>query len=79
MRMVLDRPALKQRAKSIVKGARVSAYLFTLLYLGIEDIILGPTLPAFLSPGVLNVLVEKYKIRPISTPEEDLKRAMQGE
>ena len=53
--------------------------LLTLLYLGIEDIILGPTLPAFLSPGVLNVLVEKYKIRPISTPEEDLKRAMQGE
>ena len=53
--------------------------LLTLLYLGIENIILGPTLPAFLSPGVLNVLVEKYKIRPISTPEEDLKRAMQGE
>lgn len=47
--------------------------LLTLLYLGIENIRLGPTLPAFVSPNVLNILVEKYKIKPISTPEEDLK------
>lgn len=47
--------------------------LLTLLYLGIENIRLGPTLPAFVSPNVLNILVEKFKIKPITTPEEDLK------
>lgn len=50
--------------------------LLTLLSLGIKNILLGPTLPAFLSPNVLNVLVEKYNITPISTPEEDLKRIL---
>lgn len=47
--------------------------LLTLLSLGIKDIYLGPTLPAFISPNVLNVLVEKFNIKPISTPEKDLK------
>ena len=47
--------------------------LLTLLYLGIKDIRLGPTLPAFISPNVLNILAEKYNIAPITTPEEDLK------
>ena len=47
--------------------------LLTLLHLGIENIRLGPTLPAFLSQNVLNLLVEKYHIAPITTPEEDLK------
>lgn len=47
--------------------------LLTLLHLGIRDIRLGPTLPAFLSPNVLHYLVENYHITPISTPEEDLK------
>lgn len=47
--------------------------LLTLLYLGIENIRLGPTLPAFVSPNVLNILVEKFKIKPITTPEQDLK------
>ncbi len=47
--------------------------LLTLLYLGIKNIRLGPTLPAFLSPGVLNYLVEHFGIAPITTPEEDLK------
>ncbi|HHU51382.1 MAG TPA: hydroxylamine reductase [Firmicutes bacterium] len=47
--------------------------LLTLLSLGIKDIYLGPTLPAFISPKVLEVLVEKFGIKPISTPEEDLK------
>lgn len=47
--------------------------LLTLLYLGIENIRLGPTLPAFISPNVLNFLVEKYKIAPITTPDEDIK------
>lgn len=52
--------------------------LLTLLYLGIQNIRLGPTLPAFLSPNVLHFLVENYHIAPISTPEEDLK-AILGE
>ncbi|MBO5779045.1 MAG: hydroxylamine reductase [Clostridia bacterium] len=46
--------------------------LLTLLHLGIKNIRLGPTLPAFISPNVLNFLVEKFGIAPISTPEEDL-------
>lgn len=46
--------------------------LLTLLYLGIENIRLGPTLPAFVSPDVLNILVDKFKIKPITTPEQDL-------
>ena len=46
--------------------------LLTLLHLGIQNIRLGPTLPAFVSPAVLNVLVEKFHIAPVTTPEEDL-------
>ena len=49
------------------------AILLTLLYLGIKDIRLGPSLPAFVSPNVLDVLVKKFGIKPISTPDEDLK------
>ena len=49
------------------------AILLTLLHLGIKDIRLGPTLPAFVTPNVLNVLVENFDIKPISTPDEDLK------
>lgn len=47
--------------------------LLTLLHLGIKNIRLGPSLPAFLSPNILNLLVEKYGIAPITTPEEDIK------
>ncbi len=47
--------------------------LLSLLYLGIKDIRLGPSLPAFVSPNVLEVLVENFDIKPISTVEEDLK------
>ena len=47
--------------------------LLTLLYLGIQNIRLGPTLPAFLSKNVLNYLVENFHIAPVTTPEEDLK------
>lgn len=47
--------------------------LLTLLYLGIKNIRLGPTLPAFVSPNVLNYLVGNFGIAPITTPEEDLK------
>ncbi len=47
--------------------------LLTLLSLGIKNIYLGPTLPAFVSPNVLAYLVENFGIRPTTTPEEDLK------
>ena len=50
--------------------------LLTLLHLGIKNIYLGPTLPAFVSKNVLNFLVENYNISPISTPEEDLKKIL---
>ena len=46
--------------------------MLTLLYLGIKGIRLGPSLPAFVSPNVLNVLVDKFNIMPIKTPQEDL-------
>ena len=49
------------------------AILLTLFYLGIKNIRLGPTLPAFVTPNVLNVLVDKFSIKPITTPDEDLK------
>ena len=52
--------------------------LLTLLHLGIRNIRLGPTLPAFLSPGVLDYLVAQYGIAPITTPEVDL-AALLGE
>jgi hydroxylamine reductase len=48
------------------------AVLLALLFLGVKGIRLGPTLPAFLSPGVAKVLVEKFGIRGIGTPEEDI-------
>ena len=47
--------------------------LLTLLYLGIKDIRLGPSLPAFISPAILDFLVENFGIAPITTPEQDLK------
>lgn len=50
--------------------------LLTLLSLGIKNILLGPSLPAFVSPSILNVLVEKFNLTPISTPEQDLKRIL---
>ena len=50
--------------------------LLTLLHLGIQNIKLGPTLPAFISPNVLAYLVEHYHIAPITTPEADLKEIL---
>ena len=50
--------------------------LLTLLHLGIKNIKLGPTLPAFLSPNVLNYLVEHFAIAPVTTPEADLKEIL---
>jgi hydroxylamine reductase len=51
--------------------------LLTLLHLGIKGIRLGPSLPAFITPAVLDVLVKNFDIKPIATPEEDL-RAILG-
>lgn len=48
------------------------AILLTLLHLGIKDIRLGPSLPAFISPNVLDVLVKNFNIKPITTAEADL-------
>jgi hydroxylamine reductase len=50
--------------------------LLTLLHLGIKNIRLGPSLPAFVTPAVLNVLVDKFNIKPITTVEADLKAAL---
>lgn len=50
--------------------------LLTLLYLGLKNIYLGPTLPAFVSPNILKFLVENYNITPISTPDEDLAKIL---
>ncbi|MFH0725372.1 MAG: hydroxylamine reductase [Pseudomonadota bacterium] len=52
---------------------KACAILLTLLSLGVKNIRLGPSLPAFITPNILNVLVEKFNIMPISTPDEDLK------
>jgi len=49
------------------------AILLTLLSLGIKGIRLGPSLPAFITPNILSFLVENFDIKPISTPDEDLK------
>ena len=50
--------------------------LLTLLHLGIKNIKLGPTLPAFISPNVLDILVKTYGIAPITTPEQDLEEIL---
>ncbi|MGQ9689532.1 MAG: hydroxylamine reductase [Desulfobaccales bacterium] len=49
------------------------AILLTLLHLGIKNMRLGPSLPAFVTPNVLDVLVKNFNIKPITTPDEDLK------
>jgi len=53
--------------------------LLALLSLGVKHIRLGPTLPAFISPGVLSVLVENFDIKPTTTVEEDLAAIVAGE
>jgi len=54
------------------------AVLLALLFLGVKGIRLGPTLPAFISPNVLKVLVEKFDIKPIDTVETDIEAMMEG-
>ncbi len=55
------------------------AVLLALLFLGVKGIRLGPTLPAFLSPNVAGVLVEKFNIKPIGTVQDDIEAMMKGE
>ena len=50
--------------------------LLTLLHLGIKNIRLGPSLPAFLSPNILNFLVDNFGIAPITTPEQDMRELL---
>ena len=52
------------------------AILLTLFYLGIKDIRLGPSLPAFVTPNVLKMLQDTFAIKPITTPEQDLKELL---
>jgi len=53
------------------------AILLTLLYLGIKNIRLGPSLPAFITPNILDVLVKNFNIMPITTAEKDLKAILE--
>lgn len=53
--------------------------LLTLLSLGVKNIKLGPSLPAFISPNVLKILVEKFNIQPITTPERDLQEILRDQ
>ena len=57
---------------------KAAAVLLTLLSLGIRNIRLGPTLPAFLTPAVVDILVDKFALKPIGDPAEDLADAMAG-
>jgi hydroxylamine reductase len=50
--------------------------LLSLLYLGLKNILLGPSLPAFISPNVLNYLVENFGIKPVSSPGADLEAVL---
>jgi len=54
------------------------AVLLALLHLGVKDIRLGPSLPAFLSPNVVKVLVDNFNIKPISEPGTDIENMMAG-
>ena len=60
----------------IFDDAKAVLVLLVLLHLGIKNIILGPTLPAFLSPNVAALLVENFNISGNSTVEEDMKKVM---
>lgn len=55
---------------------KAAAILWSLLYLGIKGIYLGPIAPAWVNEDIMNFLVENYDIKPISTPEEDIKNIL---
>ena len=50
--------------------------MLTLLYLGVRNIILGPTLPAFVSPTILKVITDKWNLKLMTTPDDDLKACL---
>lgn len=58
---------------------KAAAVLLTLLSLGVKNIRLGPSLPAYVSPGVLDVLVKEYNIMPTGDYKQDMKAIMKGE
>lgn len=57
---------------------KAAAVLLTLLHMGVKNIRLGPSLPAYVTPGVLDVLVKNYNIMPTGNVEEDVKNIMAG-
>ena len=71
--VALYNPSSKGRPDYLAKAVCI---LLTLLHLGIKNIYLGPSLPAFLSPNVLQYLVENYQISPIGDPKEDLEKML---
>ena len=58
---------------------KAAAVLLTLLSLGVKNIRLGPSLPAYVTPGVLDVLVKEYNIMPTGDHKQDLEAIMKGE
>ena len=60
----------------VYDGAEINEAVLTLLHLGVKNIHLGPSLPAFVSPNVLNILVDNFGITPISTADEDLNKLL---
>ena len=58
---------------------KAAAVLLTLLHLGVKNIRLGPTLPAYITPNVLKVLSSEYNLMPTGEPEKDLKLMMEGQ
>jgi hydroxylamine reductase len=57
---------------------KAAAVLLTLLNLGVKNIRLGPSLPAYVTPNVLNVLVQNYNLMPTKTYQEDIASIMEG-
>ena len=68
-----DVAAMQDLLVYVTKGLSAVIVLLALLYLGVKNIHLGPTLPAFLSPNIANVLVENFGIAGITTVEDDMK------
>jgi hydroxylamine reductase len=58
---------------------KAAAVLLTLLQMGVKNIRLGPSLPAYLTPNVLNVLVENYNLMPTGNVQDDVKGMMAGQ
>ena len=72
---ITERPA---RTGNGFLGVLAVLVLLALLSLGVKGIRLGPTLPGFLSPNVAKALIEKFNLKAITTPEEDVAAMMAG-